>query len=252
MTVRDEELTAWIDGELPPERAAEIAAAVAADPALAARAETHRALKARLAATYDPVAAEPAPDPLVELIRSGGEPRREAEVVVFRRPEPAKPAPKAPAAAPRWAVPAAIAAMLLVGFFVFGPPRFGPAPLLESRDGALVASPVLAGALDRQTAADAGASPVLVGLSFATAEGQYCRTFQGRDAALAGLACKENGRWAVRVVERADPAGRGEMRTAASGTPVAVAAAVDALMAGDPLDAAGETRARERGWTPIR
>jgi AraC-like DNA-binding protein len=51
MTISREELAAFADGELDTGREAEIAAAVAADPALAAQVEAHRALKARLAPT---------------------------------------------------------------------------------------------------------------------------------------------------------------------------------------------------------
>jgi hypothetical protein len=39
-----------------------------------------------------------------------------------------------------------------------------------------------------------------------------------------------------------------EYRTAGSDTPGAVLAAVDSLIAGDPLDAAAERAARDSGW----
>ena len=40
----------------------------------------------------------------------------------------------------------------------------------------------------------------------------------------------------------------GDYRTAGAETPPEVLAAVEALIAGEPLDAAGERAARERGW----
>ena len=49
MTVRDEDLMAFVDDELPEAEAAEVAAAIAADPALAARAEAFRRSRALVA-----------------------------------------------------------------------------------------------------------------------------------------------------------------------------------------------------------
>jgi len=66
----DPRLTAWVLGELPPEQAATIAAAVAADPELAAVAAELRALTAELGTAYHselsgaPPAAEAATEPL--------------------------------------------------------------------------------------------------------------------------------------------------------------------------------------------
>jgi anti-sigma factor RsiW len=48
MTISREELAAFADGELGAARAAEVAAAVAADGALQAQVEAHRALRAQL------------------------------------------------------------------------------------------------------------------------------------------------------------------------------------------------------------
>jgi hypothetical protein len=41
-----------------------------------------------------------------------------------------------------------------------------------------------------------------------------------------------------------------DYRTAASATPPAVLASVDATIAGEALDAAAERAARDRGWKP--
>ncbi|MEW5738880.1 MAG: zf-HC2 domain-containing protein [Myxococcota bacterium] len=57
------DLTAYIDGELPPERAKQVEAALAADPKL-------KALEARLRATVQAVEALPAPQPSAALRRA--------------------------------------------------------------------------------------------------------------------------------------------------------------------------------------
>jgi anti-sigma factor RsiW len=59
--IADEDLLAFLDGELPPTRAAEVADAVATTPDLAARLAAFRADKRALADLYRPVAHGPIP-----------------------------------------------------------------------------------------------------------------------------------------------------------------------------------------------
>ena len=67
MNITDETLAAYADGELDGAEKERVAAAVAADPALAAKIEAHHALKARLAAHYAPLAEQAAPPHLAAL-----------------------------------------------------------------------------------------------------------------------------------------------------------------------------------------
>ncbi|HEV2531871.1 MAG TPA: anti-sigma factor, partial [Phenylobacterium sp.] len=139
---------------------------------------------------------------------------------------------------------AAIAASLVVGL-VAGRmvlPEQGP---LVSANGDLVARGQLASALSTQLAAQPGV--VKVGLTLKTADGRYCRTFQSATDRLAGLACRQDGRWVARTVTAWTPAAQGAYRTAGADTPPEVLAAVDAL-AGQPLDATAERVARDKGW----
>ena len=124
-------------------------------------------------------------------------------------------------------------------------PQQGP---LVARGGALVAHGDLDKALTTRLAADGGA--LRVGLTFRARDGGYCRTFESAADHLAGLACRRDGRWAVRVTSAWSPEPATGYRTAASSTPPAVLAAVDATIAGDALDAAAERAARDRGWNP--
>ncbi len=75
-SIADEELHAFIDGELPPERAAAVQAALAAEPALAARVASYQADKAALRALFGPVAERPLPSAWRTRIARHAAPRR--------------------------------------------------------------------------------------------------------------------------------------------------------------------------------
>jgi len=69
--VSEMDLHAFIDGELPPERAAAVEAAVARDPFLAARVRDFRADKLALIAAFGPLADAPVPAALLRAARKG-------------------------------------------------------------------------------------------------------------------------------------------------------------------------------------
>jgi anti-sigma factor RsiW len=127
--VNEIDLHAFIDGELPPERAAAVEAEVARDPVLAARVRDFRADKQALIATYGPLISAPVPAALQAAAYAGP------------RPSPAR----------RWGRyvalggAAALAASLLL-IFMPGEPR-DPAiqQALEARDNARTPSRELDG-----------------------------------------------------------------------------------------------------------
>lgn len=85
MSITEDTLAAYADGELEGAEAARVAEAVAAVPALAAKVEAHRALKARLAAHYAPIAEQTVPAHFAALL-SGGQDKNEAgggEIISF-------------------------------------------------------------------------------------------------------------------------------------------------------------------------
>src|SRR5436309_12649815 len=98
----DEKFFAWLDGELPPAEAAEMEAKVAADPRLAALAEQHRHLGARLKSAFDPISVAPVPEHLQAALRPS------AEVIDFAAAKRARSIPSLP----QWP---AMAATLAVG-----------------------------------------------------------------------------------------------------------------------------------------
>ncbi len=253
MKIDDEKLMAYLDGELSPEEAAQIAETVEHDPALRARLDVQRGLKARIAAHFAPIAEEPVPDRFKALLGAEGkdaEPIAEAEVVDFAA---AKHDRDTRRGLPNgWRLPqlGAIAASLAIGLLA-GPAIFGGAdgssPSITQ--GLVLASDdPLAGALETQLASTQGAdSPIRVGITFRNQDGQYCRTFDGPE--IDGLACREDGAWQVAMaVSDTEPAGNSQFRQAGSGNRIILEFA-QTLMDGDPVDAEAEQRARDSDWS---
>jgi hypothetical protein len=270
MTVPDEELFAFVDGELPPEAMARIEAALATDPQLVLRVETQRALRRLLSGAHAGVIHQTPPESLTAAVSGKAPPKpvakpplkpplKPAEVIAFPGPQtkakakpkpretkPAKPAGAAGRGIPIWA---SMAACLVVGLAVG---RLA-APSIPTLSGVDDPTPIAAGplaqALNSQASGQAG--PIRISLSFRNQAGVYCRAFQASgQAPTAGVACREPSAWRVRAVSPASAASGADYRTAGAETPAAILAAVDGMIAGPPLDAAGEAKARADKWKP--
>jgi anti-sigma factor RsiW len=237
----DELLMAYADGELEPERAATVEEAMTADPEVARRVEAFREDRRRLGAAFAPVADEAVPDRLIAAILAPGR-----SGVADLGAERAK---RRPGGSWAWPQGLAMAACLAGGLAIgLGYHRLDPRPLVEVEPG-LVASGPLAGALDRQLGGSETAGPVRVGLSFRAMDGRYCRTFVASAAApVAGLACREDDGWRIRMAMTAPAAPQGDYRLAAADVPAPVLQAVEGLIDGAPLDAVGEAAASKSGW----
>jgi anti-sigma factor RsiW len=85
--ISEEELHAFIDGELPADRAAVVAAALESDPTLAARVTAFAADKEALAAAFHPIAHQPVPAAWIALIETAAaaEPRARRRVPPWAR-----------------------------------------------------------------------------------------------------------------------------------------------------------------------
>jgi anti-sigma factor RsiW len=94
MTITAEDLSAFIDGELPPPRHAEVAAALAADPTLAARAAAFRRDRDRLAQAYASVAQAPLPAAWLARIEAAVEPGPAPAAAPSAKILPFRPKPK--------------------------------------------------------------------------------------------------------------------------------------------------------------
>jgi len=253
----DEILMAYADGELDPDTSVQVQAAMAGDAGMARRVARHRAMCDDVYASFAPILDEAVPQRLSDALRQA-------------QPAPAF-APKPAANQNRWSLPAwgALAASLVVGvligkmalpLFESGHRQGAPADAVATIDGQVTAGGALARALSQQLAsAPREGQPVSIGITFRTADGQFCRSFTlhdgGRQAsALAGLACKApeaDDRWIIPVLveTRPDTTASATYRMAGSAAP-AILQAIDERIAGQPLDAAAERHALQRNWRP--
>lgn len=237
MTISDDILIRYADGEASADDRLLVEAALATDPVVAERLAAHQRLATRLRAAFAPAAEAPVPQALLDLLNQTDPQSTVVSLNQFR-------ARKVPAA-PRWMAWAAMAACLAIGVMVGTQAPWSAGPGLIDRQqnarGALMA------ALDGQLASQpAKGGAVRVGVSFRKAGGGVCRTYSADNSA--GLACRDEGKWKVMVAVAQGQAASSEFRTAGSETPPAVLQAMDSLIVGEPLDAAGEVAARKSGW----
>ena len=232
----DTKFFAWLDGELDAAEAAKVEALVAADAALARRAENHRALHARLQRAFDPIAEAPVPASIA-LAQAG--PERPIDLAEARQRRQSRTI-SAPA---QWAAMAATLAIgIVTGTMIGGGDGQGP---IVSEAGRLVAAGNLEQALyTRLASAPAGDGPRMV-LTFRDADGDICRTFI--DGGSSGLACREGGDWRIQGLFQDLASGQGDYRMA-SGSDPRLAVLVGETISGEPFDADAERLAQERGW----
>lgn len=238
--IDDDILMRRIDGELSRWEAERIDAAALADPDVAVRLEAMRRLRATAREAF-PVAPDLRDQALIRLIAAGGAQSRSPLAGLYQALADAF----TPRRAALWG---ALATAAFVGGVLLGP-YFGEADRgFAVGTGGTLTDEGLVRVLDTRLAADgpdgAGRS---VGLTFRDDEGRWCRTFRANDASLAGLACRQQDGWRIRVLAPTGGA-PGEVRTAGADTSDAVLAAVDAIISGETLDAAAEARARNAGW----
>jgi hypothetical protein len=267
----DELLSAWIDGELPTDREAALERRLATDPALALRLERLSEANAALRDAYAPVAHEPLPQAVVDLIGAvtarsqdatldaGSAAARGATVVdLGARRRPREPGTFPWSAALAASVTLAIGAVL--GFFI-APQGSSPESGLLASTGNVARGSSLHDALETLPSGDtreiAAGLAVTPALSFESRDGGYCRelAIAGSDGSAAALACRRDGGWRVEALgfdeapaPGAGPQG-GEFRPAGRASS-AIDAAIDERIAGDPLDAAAESALIGRGWQP--
>lgn len=230
MSFDPDTVAAFVDGELDDLTARRIEREAETDPALAAEIARQRALRNRLAAHYSPIIEEPVPDRFRALLAAD----EKIDTSLAARREAKRPR----FAAMHWG---AIAASLALGLTI-GLKPWTPTADVATEQGALVASGPLARALDTQLASNQppGAG-VRIGLSFRDREGRFCRSFES--GALDGIGCRDGARWQLERTARGST--DSDYRQASSGE---LATAAAAMMAGDPLDAAAERKARDSNW----
>jgi hypothetical protein len=234
--VEEEKFYAWLDGELTPEEAGRVGAAVAADPDLSRLANEHRAMTAGLRGAFASVDEQPVPDRLLAAAQG-----REVEVVDLDQVRAARDR-RAP---PIWVQAAALAATLAVGVFtgsLLGSVGSGP---ITADGGPFVASADLEAALNTRLAGSPQAKGAQIRLTFRDRAGAICRTFEDHSAS--GLACRDGEKWRIRSLFQGPEGSATDFRMASGANPQLMEA-VDASIDGEPFDAAQEREAMDRGW----
>jgi len=81
VSIPDEKLMAYADGELDAVERAQVEAAIDADPSLARRVEKHRALRSKVSSAYASVLDEPVSERLLNAVRGAPAAARDDRVV---------------------------------------------------------------------------------------------------------------------------------------------------------------------------
>lgn len=241
MSIDDERLLAWIDGELGAAEAAEVAAAVAGDPALAALVASHRTIAAQLRRGFDTLLSQPIPEELAAAARptatitdlSAARNAREGRLATSTKRFQL----------PQWGAIAATLAVGIVAGQLIG--EIGPEPIVTQSSSGLQASGQLAAALDDELASAPVNRAVRVQVTFRSRDGHICRTWSaaGQD----GIACHAGDRWRITATLAASVADRGEYRMAGDGNPKLLGI-IDGMSDGEAFDAKRELQARRDGW----
>jgi hypothetical protein len=260
MTIPEELLMAYADGELAGPERERIEAAVRGDPELQRQVAQHRALRSTLERAYAPALTEPIPERLVAAIRDAPQPstasilpldaagrrasleRRQEET--FRRRIGRH---------PLLSIAAGVLVAIGAGLFAW---HRTASVWIQDDHGTRVARGALAQGLSNQLAGDRPpGSAVSIGLSFMAKSGDYCRTFTlSQAASRTGLACWHAARWEIRALLPADPANApgADYRTASTSLPPAILSIVEQQIVGEPLDRTAERQMQQQGWQAAR
>src|SRR5882724_6877789 len=185
MTISDETLMAFSDGELSGEERAAVERAIQENPELEKRVARHRALRDRIKLAYSADLSEAVPDRLLAAARD--ESRTAGDESSYK---------------PGWRSLGGIAAGILLGLGVgYGLWQQG-GPIGRSAEGVLIATGSLKSALTAQLAAEqAPAARVRIGISFRDKSGEYCRSFALSGAANpVGIACHHGVDWQIQTL----------------------------------------------------
>ncbi len=250
----DEQIAGWIDGALPPEAAARFEARLASDPELARQVAAWQRNDDLLRGAFDAPMAQEVDNALLArmgLAAAAPAPAAQSASVIDLPNRQAKAAAANDNPARwRWALPlgGALAAGLALAVILTGPP-----PLLGTGGNA---DTMFAEAMERLPSRGEQALPdgsrVSPVLSFAAADGRFCREFSiiGGAKLGGGIACKGSSGWKVEARSAAaaatvDP----EQITMAAGPDgSALDAAYARLGASDPLSIDAERQLIASGW----
>jgi len=249
MSLTDEQISAYLDGELPDDELKAVEKALDADPAAAARLAAFRRVDSIVKEAHGAPEDQEIPDAVLSLLEDAEPDPHEqptAEVIPFR--------------AKIRGVPLALAASIALGVGVTFGPGLMPGnqapgtPSLAYAVGPLPSADPLVGVLETAASAErvaAGPATVTPVLSFATVDGRYCREVNiAQDAeAIAAVACRSEGIWTIAVTAASEPVGPVQgFETASDPQPAGIATFVEQMKTGDALSVEEERRLIASGW----
>ena len=253
MSIPDETLMAFVDGELDAASRALVESALQQDPELARRVARHVALRQQLRNAYAAELTEPVPQRLLEAARHPRVPTNNVVSLHAARQSKLRDSTDGGSPATSWRPAAAIAASLVIGFGL-GSINRNHAPseptLARGADGALNARGALAQALSTQLAATQGAAAEIhIGVSFLAKNGDYCRTFSlSGSVRPSGLACRHEEQWRIESLAQSSDASSANYRTAGTDLSPQILRAVEERIDGEALDAGAEAEALQKNW----
>ena len=244
--IGNDQLSAYLDGELSLAEAQSVEAALAADADLRGQLERMRRTDRGVKTAMDALLAQPASDRLAQAIRAAtaASEGKSDNVVAF----------KPRSSWPRKALwPTAIAAALVGGVMVGQQmPAGGSDWSTPNGEAAPVAGRSMAAALN---GAASGAHVTLASnqimtpvMTFTSRDGALCRQFDmaGAKGRQSALACRNSDRaWGLVALSTTRSAGGGYQTASGPGDDV-VSAVADRLIKGEPMDAAAEAVALSR------
>ncbi len=234
----DEQLSAFLDGELDNEQNSAIDAAAGDDPALRDRLEALALIDDRLRPAFGETLAQRVPERFESLLATPqGDARRTSWLAWF---SPALATP----------IAAALVIGMLGGWLLTGQERAG---FSAGETGALVARGDLAEALDSAASGETvqtGLGPMRVRLSFVSSDATACRQFHlGRQEA---LACLGDDGWTIDTLAPAPANVFADSYRMANGDVAAgVASAIERRGVATVLAGEEETDAIRSGWQTI-
>ena len=242
--ITDDQLSAFLDGELPDDEMSLIEQALNDHPELQKRLEQFEAVDALIAPAFDEILTEPVPEDVTSLLRGEEDAQSTtAQIISF---------PKARKFLSDHGVPMAAAATvaLVASSIISGTTPQSPNTFAFHDRPDLVE--LLAQSPSGERVSLSGDQTAEVLLSYAQGEGGYCREFAiyGNTETVQAVACNESGSWAMKVAEfsQGTPSADGSYGLASSAG-AALEAFVDETMAEDALDADQEAALIANGWT---
>lgn len=254
MKYTNEQLSAFLDGELPEKLMAEIAAERVAneilDRKLLALENANQAVKS----AYEEIIDEPIPSHILNRIDEENStiPAVDIDNVVPFTTRLAN------FSVSKWAAPLAATLAIMLGITIGRGTMFDANNnmLYAQLTGTITTENPLYDVLETSPSAisvslanqdDVKIKPIL---TFQAKDGGYCREFQAQSkvSALRGVACRNEMVWTMVLLTQTEISQEDRYHTASGGTNTLTDQLIDNLIAGDPLGKSAESRLLANGW----